>query len=88
MEHHITATELARSLGDVLARVRFRHDVFLVERNGDLVARIVPAPGSSVATLAEFVKAWQEAGPVEPGFADDLERVGAMDEPPDDPWVS
>ncbi len=59
MEHHITATELARWLGDVLARVRFRHDVFLVERNGDLVARIVPAPGSSVATLAEIVKAWQ-----------------------------
>jgi antitoxin (DNA-binding transcriptional repressor) of toxin-antitoxin stability system len=88
MEHRITATELARSLGDVLARVRFRQDVFLVERNGEVVARVVPAPGSSATTLAEFVKAWQEAGPADPGFADDLELVGSMDEPPDDPWAS
>jgi antitoxin (DNA-binding transcriptional repressor) of toxin-antitoxin stability system len=88
MEHRITATDLARSLGDVLGRVRYRHDVFLVERNGEVVARIVPAPGSSVTTLAEFVNAWQESGPADPGFADDLELVGAMDEPPDDPWAS
>jgi hypothetical protein len=88
MEHRITATELARSLGDVLGRVRFRHDVFLVERNGDVVARIEPAPGASVTTLAELVRAWKDAGPVDPGFADDLELVGAMDEPPDDPWDS
>jgi hypothetical protein len=88
MEHRITATELARSLGDVLGRVRFRHDVFLVERNGDVVARIEPAPGASVTTLAELVKAWQDTGASDPGFADDLELVGAMDEPPDDPWDS
>jgi hypothetical protein len=88
VEHRITATELARSLGDVLARVRFRHDIFLVERNGDVVARIEPAPGASVTTLAELVKAWRDAGPPDPSFADDLELVGAMDEPPDDPWAS
>lgn len=88
MEHRITATELARSLGDVLGRVRFRHDAFLVERNGQVVARIVPADGGSATTLLEFVKAWQEAAPADPGFADDLELIGALDEPPDNPWGS
>ena len=88
MEHRISATELARSLGDVLGRVRFRHDSFLIERNGDVVARIEPAPGASVTTLVELVTAWEQAGPADPGFADDLELVGAMDEPPDDPWDS
>jgi hypothetical protein len=88
MEHRITATELARSLGDVLGRVRYRHDAFLIERNGEVVARIIPADGASVTTLAEFVRAWQEAAPADPDFADDLELVGAMDEPPDDPWAS
>lgn len=88
MEHRITATELARSLGDVLGRVRYRHDAFLVERNGQLVARIVPVDGSSVTTLRELVQAWQGAASADPGFADDLELVGALDEPPDDPWAS
>lgn len=88
MEHRITATELARSLGDVLGRVRFRHDAFLVERNGQTVARIVPVAESSPTTVAEALRAWLDAAPHDPTFADDLELVGSFDEPPDDPWES
>ena len=42
MEHTVSATELARNLGDILGRVRFRNDEFVIERNGEAVARIVP----------------------------------------------
>ena len=88
MEHRISATELARKLGDVLGRVRYRGDSFVVERNGDAVARVVPLPGSSATSLREALTVWRSAGEAEAGFADDLERVGAADRIPEDPWAS
>jgi antitoxin (DNA-binding transcriptional repressor) of toxin-antitoxin stability system len=88
MEQHISATDLARRLGDVLARIRYRGDSFVVERNGDLVARLVPVPEGSATTLAEAFAAWRSAGERDPDFADDLELVGSWDRAPDDAWAS
>lgn len=87
MEHRISATELARTLGDVLARVRYRGDTFVVERNGTTVARLVPAAETGT-TLAEALAAWRSAGPPDPAFADALEEIDSLDWPPDDPWAS
>lgn len=42
MESRITATELARRLGDVLGQVRYRGDSFVIERHGVAVARLAP----------------------------------------------
>lgn len=88
MEHRISATELARTLGDVLARVRYRGDSFAVERNGKTVARVVPAPEGSATTLREAVAAWRAAGEPDHAFADVLERVNRADRPPENPWAS
>jgi prevent-host-death family protein len=88
MEARISATELARRLGDVLGRVRYRGDSFLIERNGDPVARLVPVPGQAITTLREAFASWRGAGKPDPGFAADLERVGDADRPPDSPWGS
>jgi prevent-host-death family protein len=88
MEHRISATELARKLGDVLGRVRYRGDSFVVERNGDAVARLVPVPGGTRATLREALTAWRSAGVPDAEFADILERVREADRPPDNPWGS
>jgi antitoxin (DNA-binding transcriptional repressor) of toxin-antitoxin stability system len=88
MEHRISATELARSLGDVLARVRYRGDSYVVERNGDAVARISPVPEGSPTTVREAFAAWRAAGPPDPELADALELVNSLDRPPDDPWAS
>ncbi len=88
MEHRISATELARRLGDVLGRVRYRGDSFVVERNGDAVARLVPLPSGSATSLREALTAWRSAGEPEGAFADDLEGVGGADRPPEDPWGS
>lgn len=86
MALRVSATELARSLGDVLNRVRYRGDAFVVERNGKPVARIVPLPGASRVSVREALGAWRTAGEPDPSFADDLERIGAADVVPEDAW--
>lgn len=87
MELHITATELARKLGEVLGKVRFRRDTFVIERNGEPVARLSPSPIAPGASLGEALRAWREAGSPDPDFADDLERVNRADRPPRNPWA-
>jgi len=88
MENKISATDLARRLGDILGRIRYRGESFVVERNGDQVARLVPVPGKATATLREALVSWSRAGKPDPGFAADLERVGKADRPPRNPWDS
>jgi prevent-host-death family protein len=88
VEGRVSATELARRLGDILGRVRYRRESFVIERNGDPVARLVPVPGKSTTTLREALMAWRSAGEPDPGFADDLEKVSHADRPPDNPWAS
>ena len=88
MEHRISATELARTLEDILGRVRNRRDSFVVERNGDPVARIVPLSEEPGSSLREAILAWFAAGAPDPAFADALERIGALDCPSENPWAS
>ncbi len=89
MEHTIRATDLARNLGDVLARVRYRNDSFVVERNGARVARLSPISSTAAAaTVGEALDAWLSGADADPGFADDLAAVRESDRPPDDPWAS
>lgn len=87
MEHRISATELARRLGDVLGRVRYRGDSFVIERNGKPVARLTPLAGEA-CTLREALGAWSAAGDPDASFADALEAIGAADRPPELPWAS
>ena len=68
--------------------MRYRGDSFVVDRNGDPVARITPVVGASSGTTREFVEVWRSAGTADPSFADDLETVGALDLPPALPWDS
>ena len=87
MEHTIRASDLARNLGDILARVRYRNDSFVVERNGARVARLTPVSSpAATATVGEALDAWLSGADADPAFADDLAAIGASDRPPDDPW--
>jgi prevent-host-death family protein len=88
MESRISATELARRLGDVLGRVRYRGESFLVERNGEPVAKVVPLAENAPATLAEALAAWREDAEPDASFAEDLARAGQADRPPASPWAS
>lgn len=84
----ISATELARKLGDFLGRVRYRGESFVVERNGVAVARVVPVTEPAPPRLSAAMAAWSGAGLDDAAFAADLERVNAADKPPKNPWAS
>jgi len=88
MTANVSATDLARNLGDVLARVRYRGQTFLVRKNGKVIARIEPATGQDGPSAKEAFAAWVGAAAPDPGFADDLERVGRADVPGKNPWDS
>ena len=87
-EIHISSTELARSIGDVLGRLRYRGDSFIIEKNGTPVARLAPYPGEQRSSLKDIVRTWMEAGEHDETLADLLEEVGRNDRPPEDPWES
>ena len=88
MENVISATALARELGDVLGRIRYRGESFVIERNGTPIARLTPiAPVRSGPTI-DALRQWRDAAELEPEFASDLERIGAADREPANPWVS
>lgn len=88
MEKRISATELARRLGDILGRIRYQGESFTVERNGRPVARLTPVREPEPATLVEAIAAWKQAVGTDANLADDLERVRAADRPPGNPWGS
>ena len=89
MERVISATELVRTLGDVLARIRYRRDSFVVERNGTPVARVSPVePAGPEPTVGEALASWCAERTSDTTFADDLSRIGAADRPAANPWDS
>jgi prevent-host-death family protein len=88
MEKRISATDLARRLGDVLGRIRYRGESFTIERNGKPVARLTPIRESHSGTAGEAFGAWKRAVGSDPTLAEDLERVRAADRPPRNPWDS
>ena len=85
METRIPATQLARRLGDVLGRIRYRGESFVIERNGVLVARIGPVRPGELPRLRELVAAWSSLK-ADPEFAQDLAAIGAADVPAHNPW--
>jgi len=88
MERRIPASQLVRHLADILGRVRYGGDSFIVERHGTPIARIGPVAGAQRATLAEAAFVWMSGAPGDASFADDLERVGSADRAPRNPWAS
>ncbi len=75
METRITATELAKSLSDILNRVRYRGERFLIERGGEPVATLSPARPTQGITLRELAARLADIPLPGDGFADDLEAI-------------
>ncbi len=79
MESTISATQLARNLSDVLNRVKYRGERFVVQRYGETVAVVGPVttvdrPG---ITVSEFLARTGDLKMPGDGFADDLEAIQA-----------
>lgn len=82
----VTATELARNLSDILNRVEYRGEHFIVERNGKAIARLGPPEPRSQPTVRDFLETIERLPRLGPDFADDLEEILAAQsttEPPE-----
>jgi antitoxin (DNA-binding transcriptional repressor) of toxin-antitoxin stability system len=80
METRVTPTELAKSLSDILNRVQYLQERFLIERNGGPIAALIPAslaPGSGI-TMGQLGALLMELALPGEGFAEDLEASQAQ----------
>lgn len=86
MTSRISATEAARSLSELLNRVRYRGESFVVERGGVAVCRIVPA-GPARCTVADLVRVLKAAPTPDPEYLDAVDRL-TRNQPklPKGPW--
>ena len=87
MDNRISASALARRLGDILGRVRYRGESFLIERHNMAIARIGPVPQTAGISVREAAAAWMSVA-TDADFADDLDRIASADTPPTSPWDS
>lgn len=76
METKITATELARNLSDILNRVHYKGERFIVVRNGETLAAIGPAePSKKASTLGDLIQFLKETPLPDPDYAKDVEAA-------------
>lgn len=89
MSERVTATEAARSFSDLLNRVRYGRETFVVVRGGEEIAQISPAQRSQPVTLRMLVEKLRRLDPPDSAFAADLEEIRAAQPPMDEePWRS
>ena len=56
LEARISATDLSRSLSDVLSRVRYREERFVIERNGEAIALLTPLRPGRRTTMRQLAE--------------------------------
>lgn len=86
----VSATEAARKLGELLARVRYRGESFLIKRGKDIVAELRPAPAEG-PTGRELAELFRERVPLGQSEAERLDadlRAGRKraNKPPKSSW--
>lgn len=84
----ISSTHLARSLGEILGRLRYGGESFIIEKSGKPVALLSAYPSHVRHTWPQFVEAWFQAGARDEDLALLLEEVDRSDRPAIDPWAS
>ena len=82
-ETKLTATQLARSLSDVLNRVQYKGERFVIERNGQVVATLAPPPATNRTgpTLGEFLERLKDVPRPDDEFERDLREIRAAQGP-------
>lgn len=89
MRERISATDAARRFSDILNRVRYKGDSFVIVRNGEEVGRLEPVSGTRPKTFNELVEMVRTKGPPDEDFARDLEEIHRSQPAlPEDPWPS
>ena len=90
MSQRVTATEAARRFSDLLNRVRYAGESFVIVRGGEEIGQLVPAQPKPPLTLRGLLDFLASEGAPDSQFADDLEAIQreqpSMGEAP--PWPS
>ena len=85
MEEHIAATQAARSFSEILNRVKFKGEKFIIERGGKPVAQIEPILTTkavkSLKELMAFLGKLPRLGDELDSFAEDL-NILVANQPP------
>lgn len=88
MDSRITATEVARSLSDVLNRVRYRGESFIVDRGGEPVCRIIPA-GPTRCSAGDLARVLAALPAPDAAFRKVVAKAAAAEKNlPESPWES
>lgn len=74
MKTRISSTKAARSFSDIVNRVRYRGESFVVERRGQPLCEIVPA-GAVKSTLRDFVELMRSIPKPDDEYLEVLEEI-------------
>lgn len=75
MTTHISATQAVRMFSDLLNRIRYRGEEFVVERGGEPICRISPAAPTRRLTLRELHSLLREISTPDTIYASDVRRA-------------
>ena len=87
----ITATDAARSFSDVVARVRYQGEAFIVEKSGEAVCMITPiGPGNvTKSTIGDLLRLFQALPAVDPEYRKTVRAISRKQgKTPRSPWGS
>ena len=74
----ISAAKAARSFSEILNRVKYRGESFVVERNREPICRIEPIGRRKALTADRLAEFWASLPRPDSGFADDLDEIHQM----------
>jgi antitoxin (DNA-binding transcriptional repressor) of toxin-antitoxin stability system len=84
---HLSATEAVRRFSDLLNRIRYRGEEFVVERSGEPICRMTPAGPAKTLSLRDLASVLREIPRPDTGYASDVRRASRSQRRlPRSPW--
>lgn len=75
MATRVSATEAVRTFSDLLNRIRYRGEEFVVERGGEAVCRMAPASAARRLSLRQLADLLGDLPSADAKFASDVRAV-------------
>ena len=75
MTTRLSATEAVRTFSDLLNRIRYRGEEFVVERAGEPVCRMTPAAPPNRLSLRELASLLRQIPRPDAGYGSDVRRA-------------
>lgn len=87
MTTRVSATDAVRTFSDLLNRIHYRGEEFVVERGGEAVCRMTPATAPVRLTLRELAALLRQGPAPDAKFASEVRKaVKAQGRLPRSPW--